>query len=56
MSGTQVRLAAEVELGAFRIIQEAVRNVTRHASAHALRVDLHYAEDAVRIRVVVTGR
>jgi signal transduction histidine kinase len=55
VSGTQVRLVAEVELGAFRIIQEAVRNVTRHASAHALRVDLHYAEDAVRIRVVDDG-
>ena len=55
VTGTQVRLAADAELGAFRIIQEAVSNVTRHASAHALRVDLHYAEDAVRIRVVDDG-
>ena len=55
VSGTQVRLVAEVELGAFRIIQEEVRNVTRHASAHALSVDLHYVEGAVRISVVDDG-
>jgi signal transduction histidine kinase len=51
VSGTPVRLAADTELGAFRIIQEAVSNVTRHASAHAARVGLHYDEDALRIRV-----
>jgi signal transduction histidine kinase len=51
VSGTPVRLAADTELGAFRIIQEAVSNVTRHASAHAARVGLHYDEDTLRIRV-----
>ncbi len=55
VTGTQVRLAADAELGAFRIIQEAVSNVTRHASAHAARVGLHYDEDALRIRVADDG-
>jgi signal transduction histidine kinase len=55
VTGTPVRLRADVELGAFRIIQEAVNNVTRHASAHAARVGLHYDEDALRIRVADDG-
>jgi signal transduction histidine kinase len=55
VTGTPVRLRADVELGAFRIIQEAVNNVTRHASAHAARVGLHYDEDALRIGVADDG-
>jgi len=55
VTGTPVRLEADVELGAFRIIQEAVNNVTRHASAHAARVGLHYDEDALRIGVADDG-
>jgi signal transduction histidine kinase len=55
VAGSAARLAPEVELGAFRIIQEAVRNVTRHASARALRLDLHYDQDALHIQVVDDG-
>ena len=55
VTGTPVRLAADTELGAFRIIQEAVSNITRHASAHAARVDLHYDEDALWIHVADDG-
>ena len=51
VTGTQVRLTADAELGAFRIIQEAVSNVIRHASARGARVDLHYGGDSLRIRV-----
>jgi PAS domain S-box-containing protein len=51
ITGTPVRLAADAELGAFRIIQEAVTNVIRHASAHVARVDLQYDDDSLRIRV-----
>lgn len=55
VTGTQVRLAPDAELGAFRIIQEAVSNITRHASAHAARVGLHYDENALRIRIADDG-
>jgi PAS domain S-box-containing protein len=55
VTGTPVPLAADAELGAFRIIQEAVSNVIRHASAHVARVDLQYDEVSLRIRVVDDG-
>jgi signal transduction histidine kinase len=51
VTGTPVRVAADAELGAFRIIQEAVSNVIRHASAHVARVELQYEGDSLHIRV-----
>ena len=51
VTGTPVRLAADAELGAFRIIQEAVSNVIRHSSAHVARVHLQYDGDSLRILV-----
>lgn len=51
VTGSQVQLSADAELGAFRIIQEAVTNVIRHASAHVARVELQYHGDSLRIRV-----
>jgi signal transduction histidine kinase len=55
VTGVPVRLVADAELGAFRIIQEAVSNVIRHASAHVARVDLQYDDDALLIRVADDG-
>jgi signal transduction histidine kinase len=55
VTGTPVRFAADAELGAFRIVQEAVGNVIRHASARAARVDLAYDGDSVRIHVADDG-
>ncbi|HET9080904.1 MAG TPA: ATP-binding protein [Trebonia sp.] len=52
----QGRLAPEVELGAFRIVQEAVRNTVRHAAAHRLRVAVTIQPDAVDLSVADDGR
>ncbi len=46
------RLRPEVELGAFRIVQEAVRNTVRHAGAS--RVDVVLAGDGDHLSVSVT--
>jgi signal transduction histidine kinase len=47
-------LPAAVELAAYRIVQEALTNVTRHAHAHAATVRLAY-EDGVIIEVTDDG-
>ena len=40
--GTETRLPPEIELAAFRIVQEAVRNTVRHASARHLAVRVEF--------------
>ncbi len=44
-----------IELTAFRIIQEALTNARRHAPGAAVDVELHYTEDALRLRVRDNG-
>lgn len=53
--GEQVRLPSEVELGAFRIVQEAVRNTIRHARAHKLRVAADFSDKELMLRVEDDG-
>jgi len=52
----QVRpLPAGVDVAAYRIVQEALTNVRRHAQATEVRVGLDYSEDAIRIEVADDG-
>ncbi len=55
VTGSEVRLAPEVELGAFRIVQEAVRNTLRHAMATKVQVNLDYRAEALGLRVSDDG-
>jgi signal transduction histidine kinase len=57
MTGKQRPLPAGVDLAAFRIIQEALTNVTRHAGPDATaNVRLEYGEDHVLVEVQDDGR
>jgi signal transduction histidine kinase len=53
-AGPDAPLPAEVELAAYRIVQEALTNVTRHARARSVTVRLTY-EDGVGVEVVDDG-
>jgi signal transduction histidine kinase len=55
VSGEMRRLHPDVELGAFRIVQEAVRNALRHANAREVHVGLAFASDVVRLHVMDDG-
>ncbi|WUV77169.1 sensor histidine kinase [Streptomyces sp. NBC_01477] len=55
VSGPAAALDPGVELAAFRIVQEALTNVRRHARGAAVDVELHYAADALRLRVRDNG-
>ncbi|WP_089157229.1 sensor histidine kinase [Micromonospora sp. NBS 11-29] len=48
-------LPAEVELAAYRIVQEALTNVVRHARVPTCRVTVRQAPDGVRVEVVDGG-
>ncbi|MFB6838619.1 sensor histidine kinase [Streptomyces sp. NPDC056361] len=53
--GERRPLPADVELSAFRIIQEAVTNVVRHAGTHECRVVIEYQEDELAIEITDHG-
>ena len=54
--GERRTLPADLDLSAFRIIQEAVTNVVRHASTGACRVSIDCQERELSIEVVDDGR
>ncbi|HYL08154.1 MAG TPA: sensor histidine kinase [Candidatus Udaeobacter sp.] len=55
ITGETRTLPAAVELSAYRIIQEAVTNVLKHADATRLEVNLEYQPDAVALTVADNG-
>lgn len=55
VSGDQERLSAQSELTVYRVAQEALSNVVRHAKAKNTRVDLHFGQQVV-LTVTDDGR
>jgi signal transduction histidine kinase len=55
LRGRPVTLDPGVELAAYRIVQEALTNVRRHAPGAAVDVELDYADDALRLRIRDNG-
>lgn len=47
---------ADIELSAFRIVQEAVTNVVRHAGTGHCRVSVGYGDEELSVDVVDEGR
>jgi signal transduction histidine kinase len=56
VEGSVRPLPAPVDLAAFRIVQEALTNVLRHAGASTSTVLVRYADDAVTVQVDDDGR
>jgi signal transduction histidine kinase len=54
--GSRVPLPADIDLAAYRIIQEAVTNVVRHAGTSQCRVSIDQQDDQLTIEVADSGR
>ncbi|MET9613896.1 sensor histidine kinase [Kitasatospora indigofera] len=54
--GERRPLPADIELSAFRIAQEAVTNVVRHAGTGHCRVSVGYGDEELSVEVVDEGR
>jgi signal transduction histidine kinase len=50
------RLPGYMEVGIYRIVQEALRNVKKHARARTVKVSLYRSEETVRLTVSDDGR
>jgi signal transduction histidine kinase len=55
VTGAEMRVAPELELAAFRLIQEALRNIVRHAHTDKCTVCVDFHPDELRLRVVDHG-
>ena len=51
-----VRLPSEVATACFRVVQEALTNVMRHAEANHVWISLKLQDDALRLRVTDDGK
>ena len=51
VTGTERALPPEANQAAYRIVQEALTNVSRHAGRACARVHLHYSPDALSVQV-----
>jgi len=51
-----VRLPPHLEIALFRIAQEAINNIAKHAGAERATIRLFFSDDAVRIAVADDGR
>ncbi|WP_197686178.1 sensor histidine kinase [Actinoplanes derwentensis] len=56
VTGERRILASDVELSAYRIIQESLTNVLRHAQAETCRISVDYGPGELAIEVVDDGR
>jgi signal transduction histidine kinase len=55
-TGTRTPLAPAIELAAYRIVQEALTNVLRHAGRHAkVTLGVGYRPDALSLSIVDDG-
>src|SRR5205823_590077 len=53
--GSARPLSPAIDLAAYRIVQEALTNVLRHAPGASVAVDLRYAEERLEIDVLSDG-
>lgn len=56
ITGADTHLDSELELLLYRIIQEAISNVIKHAKASTLRILLVYREESVFLRIQDDGK
>jgi signal transduction histidine kinase len=53
--GMDERLPSEIEVAAYRIVQEALNNVAKHAHASTCRVSLRHAAETMLVTVEDSG-
>ena len=56
VTGKERRLEPHIEIGVFRVVQEALNNVVKHAEASSVRVRVEFAPAAVAVVVEDDGK
>jgi signal transduction histidine kinase len=56
VNGEPTMLRPGIELSVYRVVQEALTNVVKHAGPATARVGISYGADAIDVEIVDTGR
>ena len=56
ISGDRHRLPLDVEMALYRIVQEALNNVSRHARASNVRIDVEFIDSRIKVAVRDDGQ
>ena len=56
VTGKERRLEPHIEIGVFRVVQEALNNVVKHAEASSVRVRVEFAPAVVAVVVEDDGK
>jgi len=56
VSGANRRLSEDAEMTLFRAIQEALRNVWKHAEASKVEVAIEFSESIIRVSIIDNGK
>ncbi len=56
IDGDQQTLAEQQELGIFRILQECLTNIAKHAGAKQVRVSVSFLPETLRLKIVDDGK
>lgn len=56
VEGRERRLSSEIETTLFRIGQEAISNIARHAEAESVGITVTFGEDHIRLRIEDDGK
>jgi len=49
------RVAPEVETAIYRVVQESLHNVAKHSNAHVVTIEMHRADNHLRLRIEDDG-
>jgi signal transduction histidine kinase len=55
-TGYSIFLDANTELVLFRIVQEAIHNIIKHAAANSIDIELHYTHKLLKIKIADNGK
>lgn len=56
VSGNPVYMVSNTELVIFRIVQEVLNNIVKHANASEIRIHIHYNEEFLSIKIGDNGK
>lgn len=55
LSGTEVRLPTSFEVALYRLVQESMNNIAKHAQAKKVEISIHYGKEKIELMIQDDG-